>query len=785
MAALTPNVAQIRTFLNALFPYAGGDTFINLRAFRDDKPPGEAPALFTDAVQVDDPGIVDRFVAGAANAATALEPHVFSPPIATFKLPNGAKLTNLAEGVTLSVELDANPGAGLAKLTALLGRPTLVVASGGAWHNPISGREEDKLHVHYRLAAPTRIEEEHAKLREARELATEYTGGDPTGVTIVHPFRCPGSWHRKNPDKPRLARIVDTACDPGGEIDLDSALAKLRAACPPREAARAPRGPGKPQAPIEDVVSALGAIPATEEYKLWIDIGLAVFSASGGSDEGFATWDEWSRKAKNYGGTEKAWRSFTKSPPRNIGFGTLYHHAAEADPSWRPPSWTADDALPHGSEQWLASRMIEEFGPDLRYVTAWKRWVAWTGTHWERDQGQHAHRAAAETCRKVAIEVLRKDPTAHKLAARLCSARVADAVERLARSHPNVTVTPEAFDTSPDVINTPGGIIDLPTGEVRPHDRTAYCTKLTTVDAAGVGAAHPLWSQFLKDLAENGEGIVNFLQRYAGYSLTGRTNEECFVFAHGEGNNGKGTFVETIAGVLGHYATPAAVETFLEEKGSHHPTDLAKLRGARFVYADEAAKGRRWNEQAVKKLTGGGKATARGMREDYWDFTPVLKLFVSGNDRPRIVGPDEAWRRRLLLTPFTRIVPPEKRDKDLKRKLVGEYPAILRWALDGAVEWYKRGLNPPEAVLAASSEYFADEDVFRQWFDERLSEQPDGFLYSMSAFGDWKEWAKEREIKPWSMPVFAKHMKKVGLYAAKHPDERDRRRGYKGWKLGG
>jgi phage/plasmid-associated DNA primase len=88
-------------------------------------------------------------------------------------------------------------------------------------------------------------------------------------------------------------------------------------------------------------------------------------------------------------------------------------------------------------------------------------------------------------------------------------------------------------------------------------------------------------------------------------------------------------------------------------------------------------------------------------------------------------------------------------------------------------------------VLTASTEYFADEDVFRQWFDERISEEPNGFLFSMSAFGDWKEWAKEREFKPWPMVVFSRYMKKAGLHATRHPDNRDRRMGYPGWKLGG
>jgi putative DNA primase/helicase len=118
---------------------------------------------------------------------------------------------------------------------------------------------------------------------------------------------------------------------------ITSALAKLREACPRRKRA-SPGGNGRAQTSIEDVVSALEVIPPTEDRALWIKVGEATFASTGGSDEGFAAWDAWSRKAKNYGGTEKAWESFHRSPPRNIGFGTLHHHATEADPAWSPPS---------------------------------------------------------------------------------------------------------------------------------------------------------------------------------------------------------------------------------------------------------------------------------------------------------------------------------------------------------------------------------------------------------------------------------------------------------------
>jgi hypothetical protein len=213
--------ASLETFVAALFRRAGIDTFISLRAFDDTK---DAPPLFIEGVKVGDPTLVERVcirIAEAANAATA---HVFCPPICTFKTAKGAKLTDLAEGLALSVECDEKAEAARIKLTTLLDEPTIVVASGGQWLNPETNQPEPKLHLHWRLRTPTRTKEEHRKLYAARRAATQLVGGDASNNSIVHPMRWPGTWHCKG--EPRLARIVGG--DPEKEIDLDEVLQKLR-----------------------------------------------------------------------------------------------------------------------------------------------------------------------------------------------------------------------------------------------------------------------------------------------------------------------------------------------------------------------------------------------------------------------------------------------------------------------------------------------------------------------------------------------------------------------------
>jgi putative DNA primase/helicase len=187
------------------------------------------------------------------------------------------------------------------------------------------------------------------------------------------------------------------------------------------------------------------------------------------------------------------------------------------------------------------------------------------------------------------------------------------------------------------------------------------------------------------------------------------------VFLFGTGANGKSVFVSTVMGILGDYAIVAPMETFVASKYDRHPTEIAKLMGARLVVAQETQKGRRWDESKIKMLTGGDKLTGRFMRGDFFDFKPTHKLLISGNHKPSLRNVDEAIRRRLLLVPFVVQIPAAERDPRLVDKLKAEWPAILRWMIDGCLEWRRDGLRVPAVVRTATDEYLADNDTLAQW----------------------------------------------------------------------
>ena len=244
--------------------------------------------------------------------------------------------------------------------------------------------------------------------------------------------------------------------------------------------------------------------------------------------------------------------------------------------------------------------------------------------------------------------------------------------------------------------------IELKTGTSRASRREDYATKCA---GAAIEGECPLWLQFLDAVTAGDGDLQAYLQRVAGYCLTGVTIEHVMFFLHGSGANGKSVFINTLVGAWGDYAAIAPMETFVETTQSdRHPTELAKLRGARLVVAQETEQGRRWAEAKIKALTGGDKIAARFMRQDFFEFTPQFKLMIAGNHRPSLTSVDEAIRRRIHLIPFTVTISPEKRNLKLGDELRKEWGGILKWAVAGCLEWQRIGLAPPVGEATATQD---------------------------------------------------------------------------------
>jgi putative DNA primase/helicase len=562
----------------------------------------------------------------------------------------------------------------------------------------------------------------------------------------------------------------------------------------------------EPPASREDLEALADAIlNDNAPWDEWNSVGLGFHAASGGAEDGFAAWDRWSRKSSKHDSdtTEKRWKHFYRSPPTITDIRPLIARAQNANPDFRLPSWgegkpgdagatgtrgdgaeapaaETGDALFDTSHDGLALDMGRRW-TDARHVALWGQWLFYTGSRWERDERllhltrtrDFLRRKADELVRWAQDEVAKGDESdgivkaCEAMAKSLRSAQTVANVVGLARSNPAQAATVGQWDADPWLLGTPGGTVDLRTGALRSAKPGDYITRQTAVAPAPPGTPAPLWAAFLKRTFEHDPELVPYMRRVAGYALTGQTSEHALVFAWGQGGNGKGVFFNTLAHVLADYAAVAAPDLLLVTNSDRHPTDMAMLRAARLVIASEVAPGRAWDEPKLKSLTGGDPITARFMRQDFFTYTPQFTLLVAGNHKPAFKSVDEAVRRRVHLVPFLQNIPKEERDPELGEKLKAEAPAILRWAIDGCLDWQRQGLNPPQTVREASESYLEGEDVLGQWIAERCELGGSEITNFDVLFTDWQQWCQANGGPGWGGKTFSKALDERGFARGK------------------
>ncbi len=436
---------------------------------------------------------------------------------------------------------------------------------------------------------------------------------------------------------------------------------------------------------------------------------------------------------------------------------------------------STDPKLPW-SDYTNALALVREHGADLRYCFLWKAWLVWVVTHWEKDTSGTVMRLAKATIKKLArqVEHLDEDAEIKALMAHIKSSLSTfklRAMMESAQSELPLPVQPEDLDANPWLLNCQNGTLDLHTGTLRPHERGDLLTKCLPIEYAA-DAACPTWDKFLWRIMGGSQGddspdmsageldnrrqadaragrLITFLQRAIGYSLTGDTREQCLFLLHGSGSNGKSTFLETLQALLGDYAQSTPSASLLAKK-EEDPirNDLARFRGARLITAVEIGEGKRLNEELVKRLTGQDTVTARFLYAEFFDFQATHKLFIACNHLPQIRGQDHAIWRRIRRIPFTVTIPEDKQDKDLPAKLRAELPGILRWAVQGCLDWQRDGLGTPEEVRAATEEYKASMDVLGQFIAECCAELADARCKASDLYEAYKKWCTNGGVLP-------------------------------------
>lgn len=421
------------------------------------------------------------------------------------------------------------------------------------------------------------------------------------------------------------------------------------------------------------------------------------------------------------------------------------------------------------NEDSLALIFAEKYKNDLRYDHSIGKWYRFNGSHWQLENTL----AAFDFSRSL----IREFNKSHDKS--LPKYRTAHAVEMFARADRRLATTYENWDRDPWLLCTPTGLINLRNGNTCENAAAHNITKCTAVGRSDQKT--PVFKHFLDEITQGDKAFQRYLQQIAGYCLTGDIREHALFFIYGEGGNGKSVFGNALKDILGTYAETAAMETFTASKYDRHPTELARLVGARFVTASETESGRAWAESRIKQLTGGDPIAARYMRQDFFEYMPQFKLFFIGNHKPVLNNVDEAERRRFQIIPFN--FKPTKPDRELPQKLKQEFGGILQWAINGCLDWRHNGLIVPEIVKQETEAYFSEQDTFAQWLQECTKKSVMSGEPTARLFASWSHWAKLNGQDPGKTTALTEKLIRAGYQSAKHTPGYHEKRGFKGLQL--
>ena len=423
------------------------------------------------------------------------------------------------------------------------------------------------------------------------------------------------------------------------------------------------------------------------------------------------------------------------------------------------------------------------------------QWFKWNGANWEKDSTREAQARIGQVVEVYEEEALRQNQNHYAFLTKgkgneaktaeknhdnlLIKKRKLQKLQRrknvltLAASggSDSLGISGNEWDKCPSVLGCKNGVIDLKTGEFsssRPED---YIKTISPIEWKGIGAAAPTWEKFLDEIFQEKQELIDYIHRLLGYSILGEAKEHVLPILWGQGRNGKGTLLESLKHVLGPLANPIPSETLLSQKysqaGSSHTADLMLLRGLRLGWTSEIDEGRSFSLAKVKWLVGGDTITARPPHgKDFINFKPTHALFLLTNSKPHASSEDYAFWKRVHLIPFGLSFvsdpsgPNERQaDPNLSDKLKAEAPGILAWLVRGCLKYQEQGgLNPPEIVKEATSNYRSEEDVFGRFIEDCCELNEKASAKAGELYDAYKAWCKDNGHGQLSSTKFGKKL---------------------------
>tara|TARA_B110000003_G_scaffold247967_1_gene259375 strand:- start:392 stop:2545 length:2154 start_codon:yes stop_codon:yes gene_type:complete len=408
--------------------------------------------------------------------------------------------------------------------------------------------------------------------------------------------------------------------------------------------------------------------------------------------------------------------------------------------------------------QWLDGRAV--------FAVQTKGWLIWNGSYWQFDECAFMNKLAFQFISEAKQALF--DTSNHSAAGNLSSFESLNRLENLCKlASTDRAVSLSSFDTDPMLLAAPNQWVNLESGLAYDPDPSVLVSKVIATDYCAKSTC-PSFEAFLHDIFEKDQDLISYVQRVAGYCLTGSTSEQCLFILIGDGANGKSTFVNVINKLLGDYSKAASSQTLVAKGSSSIGDDLVDLVGARLITVSETETGEALAEAKIKQMTGGDVLKGRPLYGSWLEFSIIGKILLATNSLPQINNTDHGIWRRIQAIPFNRTFTAEDQDKDLSSKLNKELPGILNWAIKGNLDWQEQGLNPPQIVLEQVSDYKTEMDSIAQFVEQECSLEPETKYPASKLYEAYRHFCQAIGRKPQSTNAFKKALDKLtGVYQSR------------------
>lgn len=344
----------------------------------------------------------------------------------------------------------------------------------------------------------------------------------------------------------------------------------------------------------------------------------------------------------------------------------------------------------------------------IKYDHTSQHWLLWNGQCWQADHKNFIMQRAVDVTNLMrrAAEEDTEDDFKKYVRQRQQLPRLKAGIE-LAQIHENVGTSSNSWNVQPDLLCVRNGVVDMTTGTLRSGDPDDLISHQVNVDY-DPSTECPTWLKFINEIFLGDEEVIEFVHRAVGYSFTGHTREQCIFICIGPGSNGKSVFLDVLRQIAGTNGLTTPFSTFERTSTamtSAQTNDLAAMVGKRFIIASEVNQGKLLDEGRIKTFTGGEPISARFLFQEYFEFTPVGKLWMGVNHLPGIRDDSDGIWRRIRRINFNAKFEGAKADKSIKQKLMLEQQGILNWIIAGAIKWYEDGLTVPKSISQAVDEY--------------------------------------------------------------------------------